>query len=161
MVFLTSCATLEDQTVFYINKDIQNTDWKITDTDDPFRGNIIKSIVYSVDNNANYFVMTDQNGINYINYNSGDRYICADSYLTVQHIFIKGSQEIRVDTVYSMTSNSRTLLNKNSASLNGLNNLIFKLNNYDKMILRTSDNCGEQITNTFKIAGKTHLQEIL
>ena len=161
LILLTSCATVQEQIRFYVDNDVENTNWEITQTYDPFNGNSTRSIVYSSLGGGNYRVFTDQNGINYINYNSGDSYVCADSFLTVQHLFSKDGMELREDIVYGISSNNKTLVNKISFSLNSLNDLVRKLNEYDTMILRTVDTCGTQITNMFDISGNTHLQEII
>ena len=167
--YLCSCSSLPEINPFIV-LDRENMssygDWYTSISDDPFDGKEIMSMV-TTSGDASYRVYTDS-GLrrNFINYRNGDGYICTSIYsgtytmlkpIIVQHLFVKDTgEEYRVNASYAVSKNREALVLMNLGTQEG--QLIYNLNNYDKMILRTRDECGNQVTNSFDIKGSTHLK---
>jgi len=158
-LLLSSCTTTPvENSLFTIawQDDPSGRDWTTSVENDEFTGRRIISKVYSERGSGIFFVITDQDD-NYIYYKNGDSYICSDYSLNVQHIFKKNTgDEYRYDSSYGALTSRDGLTSRNLSSKKG--KIIDSLNNYDEMIIRTTDTCGNTITNNFKIEGMTHLR---
>mgnify|MGYP006109761497 FL=1 len=158
--FVSGCVTVPTENPFtvLVRDDFsKNGDWKTLIYDDEFDGKEIQSIVFPVSGGGSYKIITDTNGIrNYINYSNGDGYICGTYSINAEHIFKKeNGEEYRYDFPYSLSTSRDTLISMNPSAEDG--KVIHSLNNYDEMIIRTTDTCGSTITRRFEIKGTTHI----
>ena len=160
-IFLAAgCVTVPTENPFnIIERDnySNNEDWKTRIIDDEFDGRSIISIVYPTSGSGFYKIITDENGIrNYINYSNGDGYVCGYYYVSGQHIFKKDTgEEYRYNFNYQLSDGSDILILMDPGP--GEGKIIHALNNYDEMLIRTTDICGSTITKRFNIRGTTHI----
>ena len=136
-------------------------DWSLRIDNDPFDGKTYYSRVYAEYGSGSITVITDAEGRrNYINYRNGDGYICGNysqygSSLGVQHIFSKKDtdEEYKTNIGFSLSDSNAILISMLGSGTNYIN----LLNYYDKVVIRTKDTCGNQVTRSFQIEGTTHL----
>jgi len=160
ILLVSGCVTVPTENPFTVlERDdfSKNEDWTTLIYDNEFDGQKIQSIVYPVLGGGFYKIITDKNGIrNYINYSNGDGYICGDYSIYAEHIFKKeNGEEYRYNFSYSLSTSRDTLITMNPGPEDG--KIIHSLNNYDEMIIRTTDTCGSTITRRFEIRGTTHI----
>ena len=136
-------------------------DWRLSIDNDPFDGKKYYSRVSAEYASGSISVITDAEGRrNYINYRNGDGYICSNysqygSSLGVEHIFSKKDtdEEYKTNIGFSLSKSNAILI----SMLGSGTNYISLLNYYDKVVIRTKDTCGNQVTRSFQIEGTTHL----
>lgn len=139
------------------NPDLLYGDWKFYEVNDEFDGISYVSVVKSIDNKGRLRVFTNINENNHIvMYENGDNYICSLGTTNVEHIFKSSSgSTYRYDVGFLISKDNTALGIKNLGA--EPNKYIYNLNNYDSVIIRTIDSCGESLTREFNIKGTTHL----
>ena len=134
--------------------------WDYISDFDEFRGRYLLSMVKSEDGLGTIRVITFKNSNeHWFEIKNGDSYICIVDYsIPIKFKFIKGNQEEIIDDYFYGLTNRSGLMTTNAAEVH---NYVQWLNHADKVIIRTTDDCGNTIDKSFLIQGKTHLRPVL
>jgi len=134
-------------------------DWEYYTYDDDFDGRYLVSMVKSDDNRAviRIFTSTQANKSSF-QYRNGDSYICTIySGVRAEMIFTNKNGERQEHSVYlSRSDSAETLIARPLGGNEG--QLVPLLNKYDRLKIRTTDDCGNRIDRAFNISGMTHLK---
>ena len=155
---IVGCAT----TQFAVNERINGQkygSWDYVSDSDEFRGGYSSSAVISEDGLGRIRLISFRNSDeHWFEIKNGDSFICIVDYsISIKFKFIKDGQEnIIEDYFYGLVDRSG-LMTKNSSDIL---NYVQWLNHADKVIIRTTDDCGNTIDRSFLIKGETHLSPI-
>ena len=134
-------------------------DWDYYTYDDDFDGRYLVSMVRSTDNKGVIRIFTSsQSNKSSLQYQNGDSYICTIySGVRADMIFTSKNNNRYEHSVYLSRSDSGETLVARSLGGNE-DQLIYLINTYDELKIRTRDDCGNKIDRTFNISGTTHLK---
>ena len=156
MVFgIVGCATSN----LYISEEprIPNTKynvWNYEIINDEFEGSFTVSSLISENGNARIRLIHIQD-INRFEYMNGDSYICTVyNALNVEFKFFSNTGD-KILTYRLVTTRSRDRLLTDT--LYEVHELLNWLHRSNKLIIRTTDDCGNSIDRTFRLSGTTHL----
>ena len=154
---LIGCATSN----LYILEDVRESEkkygaWNHQRINDDFNGSFSVSTVISDDGKATVSLIRAHDlNIDRFSYINGDSYICALSgKITVNFKFMTNAG----DSVFSYRmglATDRTTLQTDT--LKEVHTLLDWLHRSNKLIIRTTDACGNTIDRSFKLGGTTHL----
>jgi len=154
---LIGCATSN----LYISEEprMPNTKygvWNYEIINDEFDGSFTVSSLKSENGNARIrLVHMQMDDINRFEYMNGDSYICTIyNALNVEFKFFSNAGD-KILTFRLVTTRTRDRLQTDR--LNEVHELLTWFHRSNKLIIRTTDDCGNSIDRTFRLSGTTHL----
>ena len=154
---LIGCATSN----LYISEEprMPNTtygSWTYSIINDEFNGRYTRSSVLSDDGKGLIEVIYSEKRKDYrINYINGDSYICVVDYSTpVQFKFYNGAGAGILNVPFNKFEDSTGL---GTRTFSYVHELLDRFRNANRLLVRTTDDCGTTIDRTFRLSGTPHL----
>ena len=160
MVFgIVGCASVE----FLLEPRLNNQkydSWAYEEGRDEFKGNYYVSSVISDDRKGRLRVISfEDTNDHMLEYKNGDSYICVIDYsIGIKFKFVKGKKENLIESYMYALEDKSGLGTRSPAAIH---NYVQWLHYAEKLIVRTTDDCGNTIDRTFNILGTTHLTPVI